>query len=359
MLYAGIDIHKRVFQAVVLDPDSGELAECRFEPSRERLDRWMGEWDGKLAAVAIEATTGWRWVARELERRGFEVHLVDPGRASALRGRRRQPKTDRLDARWLAVVLARQLPAEIQSLRDRTRLRKALVDNRTGWAQRLHAHEGWPCARRHLLTSEGRRWVLALQLDPGLQAQVEVMVTVITALDQQLQTVESELRRFARADRRCQTLETIFGVGPILACHLLAEIGDVHRFRRSRQVVRASGLDPAVLESADSKRRGRLAKQGSHHLRWAVVEAATPQQPANEPRPRPLHEHRCTLWPWPRPAHRRAQDRPPRLPPTRNRRSSSLNSTSCERSRPTRAETTCDVLPTHLADGQPSRPVGE
>ena len=101
MLYAGIDIHKTVVQAVVLDPDSGELFESRFEPSRERLGSWAAEWQGKLAAVAIESTTGWRWVARELEERGFEVHLVDPGRASALRGRRRRPKTDKLDARWL------------------------------------------------------------------------------------------------------------------------------------------------------------------------------------------------------------------------------------------------------------------
>jgi hypothetical protein len=36
-LYAGVDIHKAAFQAVVLDPDSGELCESRFEPSRERL----------------------------------------------------------------------------------------------------------------------------------------------------------------------------------------------------------------------------------------------------------------------------------------------------------------------------------
>jgi transposase len=177
MLYAGIDIHKRVFQAVVLDPESGELSECRFEPSRERLDDWAMEWQGRLAAVAIEATTGWRWVARELQAHGFEVHLVDPGRASALRGRRRRPKTDRLDARWLALLLARELlseceawlpPAEIQRLRDRTRLRKALAGERTGWAQRLHAllaHEGWPCSRGRLLTAEGRRWVDALELD--------------------------------------------------------------------------------------------------------------------------------------------------------------------------------------------------
>jgi transposase len=287
MLYAAIDIHKRVFQAVVLDPDTGELAERRFEPSRERLAEWACEWRGKLAAVAVEATTGWRWVARELEQLGFEVHLIDPGRASALRGRRRQPKTDRLDARWLALVLARGLlseceawlpPAEIQQLRDRTRLRKALVDSRTGWAQRLHAllaHEGWPCNRGRLLRPEGRRWVAALKLDPCVRAQVDVMLTLIGAFDEQLAIVEGDLRGFARSDARCRALQTIFGVGPIFACHLLAEIGEASRFARSRQVIRASGLDPAVLESADSKRRGRLAKQGSKHLRWVLVEAAT------------------------------------------------------------------------------------
>jgi transposase len=286
MLYAGIDIHKRVFQAVVLEPDTGELSESRFEPSRERLGEWAAEWQGKLAAVAIESTTGWRWVAHELEERGFDVHLVDPGRASALQGRRRRAKTDKLDARWLALLLARQLlseceawmpPAGIQLLRDQTRLRKSIVDSRTGWAQRLHAllaHEGWPCSRGRLLTPAGRRWVAALELDSYVRAQVDVMLTLIVALDEQLGVVESELRRFARGDARCQALETIFGVGPILACHLLAEIGEARRFSRSRQVIRASGLDPAVIESADSKRRGRLAKQGSRHLRWALVEAA-------------------------------------------------------------------------------------
>jgi transposase len=286
MLYAGIDIHTSVFQAVVLDPDSGELSESRFVPSRAELDEWMICWRGRLAGVAIEATTGWRWVARRLEEHGFEVHLADPGRASALQGRRRRPKTDRLDAGWLALLLARRLlseceawlpPAEIQRLRDQTRLRKTLAGERTGWAQRLHAlltHEGWPCARGRLLTAEGHRWVDALELDPCVRAQVNVMLTVMAALQEQIELLESELRLFARGDRRCQALETIFGVGPILACHLLAEIGDARRFQRSRQLVRASGLDPTVIESADSKRRGRLAKQGSRHLRWALVEAA-------------------------------------------------------------------------------------
>jgi transposase len=66
----------------------------------------------------------------------------------------------------------------------------------------------------------------------------------------------------------------VFGVGPVLAAHILAELGDVRRFRRARQVVRLSGLDPVVSESADTRRRGRLSKQGSPELRWALAEAA-------------------------------------------------------------------------------------
>lgn len=130
---------------------------------------------------------------------------------------------------------------------------------------------------------QGRRWVIALELDPAVRAQVDVMLTLIVALDEQLKVVETELRRFARLDARCQALETIFGVGPIFACHLLAEIGDARRFKRSRQVIRASGLDPAVIESADSKRRGRLAKQGSPYLRWALVEAASHSSRSTSP----------------------------------------------------------------------------
>jgi quinol monooxygenase YgiN len=61
-------------------------------------------------------------------------------------GSRRHPKTDRLDARWLAMLRARDLlseceawlpPEQIQRLRDRTRLRKAFAGDRTGSAQRL------------------------------------------------------------------------------------------------------------------------------------------------------------------------------------------------------------------------------
>src|SRR6266542_1069676 len=131
MLYAAIDIHKHAFQATVLDPETGVVVEERFAADRENLQRWAERWRGRVAAVAIEATTGWRWVWRELAREGFDVRLAEPVQTRALLGRRRSAKTDRLDARWLARLLAKEVlpeswipPAQIQQLRDRTRLRK-------------------------------------------------------------------------------------------------------------------------------------------------------------------------------------------------------------------------------------------
>lgn len=67
-MLAAIDIHKAVFQTAVLNPDDGEvLAEERFKTSQEEFVAWIEKWDAKLDVVAIEATTGWRLVTRELQ----------------------------------------------------------------------------------------------------------------------------------------------------------------------------------------------------------------------------------------------------------------------------------------------------
>src|SRR3989454_11939394 len=106
MLYAAIDIHQEAFQAAVLDSDSGEVVEERFAADRDSLARWAERWRGRVAAVAIEATTGWRWVWRELVADGFEVRLAEPVQTRALLGRRRNAKTGRPHPRALARGLA-------------------------------------------------------------------------------------------------------------------------------------------------------------------------------------------------------------------------------------------------------------
>lgn len=54
MLCAAVDIHKHVFQAVVLDPTSGEVEEERFAADRDRLREWAGRLVGREAVIAVE-----------------------------------------------------------------------------------------------------------------------------------------------------------------------------------------------------------------------------------------------------------------------------------------------------------------
>src|SRR5207247_2501522 len=128
------------------------------------------------------------------------------------------------------------------------------------------------CSRAALLSAGGVRWAAALKLPERARLQVDSLLAVMAALEEQLDRVDGELRRFARADERCRALQSIYGIGPILACHLLAEIGEARRFQRAKRITRLAGLDPVVDESGETRRRGQLAKAGSPHLRWALVE---------------------------------------------------------------------------------------
>src|SRR5215218_216907 len=67
-------------------------------------------WPGSPASrrtSPLEATTGWRFVAEELERAGSAAHLAEPADTRALRGPKRRAKTDRTDAHHLRDLLLR------------------------------------------------------------------------------------------------------------------------------------------------------------------------------------------------------------------------------------------------------------
>jgi transposase len=79
-----------------------------------------------------------------------------------------------------------------------------------------------------------------------------------------------------------------YGVGELTAPVILCELGDVSRLSASRQAVRLTGLDIGVHRSDRRSRAGKLTRQGSPHLRWALYESAQAALPAHEPRPRRL-----------------------------------------------------------------------
>ena len=93
-------------------------------------------------------------------------------------------------------------------------------------------------------------------------------------LDIQLSAIERDLRALARHQAGCQALMGQYGMGELSALVTLVELGDVTRMHASRQAVRMAGLDIGVHRSDRHAQLGKLTRQGSAPLRWALYEAA-------------------------------------------------------------------------------------
>ena len=97
----------------------------------------------------------------------------------------------------------------------------------------------------------------------------------IEFLDSEIAEVERLIAREALRSADARRLMTVPGVNVICAASFLAAIGDIRRFRTSRQLVAYLGLDPKVRQSgSEPARGGRISKRGSASARWALVEAA-------------------------------------------------------------------------------------
>jgi transposase len=83
------------------------------------------------------------------------------------------------------------------------------------------------------------------------------------------------LRAYARRQIGCRALvANHYGIGWLTAPTILAELGDVRRFRNGDAIVRYTGLDVTVYSSDGKRSPGHLARQGPPALRWALFEAA-------------------------------------------------------------------------------------
>jgi len=284
-IVVGFDVHRAQITFDALDGATGEVTTGRISPAdRQGLRRFLCRWNGREVEAAVEATTGWRFVVEELQRAGATVLLAEPAETSARRGPKRRAKTDRRDARHLRdLLLERRLPVawippqHILELRAQVRLRKTLVDQRTEWLQRIHAvlfHHGAKLAVSRLDGRDARRQLVALKLAPSACQQIEVALAIVEQVNAQLAPLNRELKAFARRQPGCRALMRHYGIGPQVACAILAELGDARRFSSSRQAVRFAGLDVTVHESDTKRRPGHLSRQGPPVLRWAAFEAA-------------------------------------------------------------------------------------
>lgn len=281
--YIGVDLHKAFFQACAITPTGERRWEGRFPRTAEGVARFIARGVGAVQAVAVEASgPTWAFVDA-LQPTGARVCVVDPRKTKLKAGF--AAKTDRLDARRLADALRRESvvsiyvpPPAIRQLREVCRGRHQLVRLRTRLAQMIRAlllrcDAGEPPGTR-LYAPRALAWLSTVQLPPDADRTLRRLERLYREIHRDAQAADVEARQRAALDPIATTLEAMVGMGPVLALTVRAEIGHIARFTGGSALACYAGLVPRVDRSADRVYHGRITRDGSPWLRWALVEMA-------------------------------------------------------------------------------------
>ena len=316
---AGLDVHKMHVTATVRLCEAGSgparTATREFSALPDGL-RAMTEWlcGHGVTAAAMEGTgVYWKAPFEALEDAGIQADLHHAQQVKQIRGK----KTDVNDSLWLAricqfgLALPSYVPPRLfRQLRQLTRYRRKLVDERSRARNRVHKtldHDGLRLGgvlsdifgvngRRildGLVAGHSPRYILAnlthhvaaklapltqalaATLDPlalfalGMQMEaVDRADTALVALDKRIRTVLADYQRSLRL------LQTIPGIDYGSACTILAEIGpDLGAFRKACSIGPWAGVAPGNNNSAGKRRSGR-ARKGNPTLRATLAECA-------------------------------------------------------------------------------------
>jgi transposase len=284
-MVGGFDVHRAQITFDYLDTNSGEVSAGQIRPAtRSTLRHWLQRFAGRGdVAFAVEGCTGWRFVVEELLRAGVEPHLAEPADTATQRGRKKRAKTDRADARLLRELLAQQRlpeswvpPGHVLEVRTPARQSVARMDERRAWQQRIHAqlfHQG-VASLRALLTPAGQFALADAELSPAGEQLVETAMAAVDTLTEQILPLRTQLQKLGAKQPGVLALTRQYGIGLRCGTIIWAELGDCQGFSNADQAVRFAGLDVTVWSSDGKRSAGRLARQGSPALRWALFEAA-------------------------------------------------------------------------------------
>ena len=257
----GLDVHRDFCEVAIVE--GGALRSAgRIATTPEALELFAQSL-APTDRVALEVT-GSAWeIARILEPHVARVVVVSPADTGI---RQARAKTDRLDARTLARLLAAGELDAVWSPDQRTRVlrrrlarRAQLVRARTRAKNEIHAVlvrrlVGRPPVS-DLFGVKGRAWLRALELPLEEAETVAACLRHVEFLDSEIAAVEREIARQALESPELRRLLTVPGVNVICAATFLAAVGDIRRFPTSRKLVGYLGLTRASTSPAARRPR--------------------------------------------------------------------------------------------------------
>ena len=343
-LFVGIDVSKDTLDVTILDGDENTVRPCRpYEncPSGwthlvETLDS-LAPKDG-LVQCAMESTGRYHeGVARHLREHSRATRVVNPLAVKRFgQSMLKDTKTDKADSRHIALYLMRMKPKpvsqpspEVQALKEVTRRRRRLIEDRSLEKNRLHAslHRHYPGYQRHLskritlsllnVVSEiqsshaiieysveqlaristgprhrvGKKFAEAMTgvaqqapvktLSKASQLVLRVSAKRILEIDSCIKTFDKCIEELVKDMPTGKLLLSIPGIGAVTTAAILAEVGDFQQFPTADKFIGYCGLYPIVWESGQVKRTYRMSRKGNRWLKTALLVVVGPARMFN------------------------------------------------------------------------------
>lgn len=286
--WIGVDLHTQVIQVCVLD-QSGEICfDRRYRgPSLEEgcacVQELAQSYPG--ARLVVEALGSNRWFVRACRKLGLQVTVAHGSRLDLKASGR---KTDRRDAYELARrhrlgdiernALSYHPDAVEYGWRQLTRRRHALIEQRTEQVSMIRA-----MLRSHRIQAPAgklygvpaRKKLEEIRLEnEDEQAVLEGLLLALNGMVAAIGRLEQRILELWKQDTRMAQMRDIPQVGPITTVSMIAELGDVKRFRRAKAVASYVGIVPRVQSSGGREHHGRIVKHGNRELRYVLGEWA-------------------------------------------------------------------------------------
>jgi transposase len=280
----GCDAHKYYSIFAVLDHRGKLKEEQRVNHSPGAIREYLSAFP-EGTPVALESVGNWYWIVDEIESAGCV-----PKMAHALYAKKMMAhihKTDKLDARGLATLehlgslpTVWIAPGEIRDARELPRTRMALSKMRTALKNRMHS-----TLAKYALSLEGASDIFAKKWRSPLMELIDTLpqetarcmhqeLELLGLVQDQIDRLETRIKERIKSTQSMQFVQSLPGVGTILAIVITLEVGSVDRFPSASNLACYSGTVPKVISSGGKQRQGRMVKQANNYLKWAFIEAA-------------------------------------------------------------------------------------
>jgi len=282
--FVGIDLGKREYTMAVIGK-TGKMSIHEGKTSiqgRQALYKKLEKTD----KVALEAGNLAFIMAREIQEQvGSDVRVLNSAKLPFIWDA--PTKTDKEDAMKLAHLVEERrdeklplvpLPSEKEMARRKLLANyKREVKGRSRLINLLHSlfvHQGHTTVvKKNLSTAEKR--LSAITVLWGQEREEAVWVLRHLELyELRLKELKEKIQQEAKTDEDMRCLQTITGVGPVVAYAYVAHVGDGSRFNTVSQVGNYLGFVPRLDYSGATKRHGHITKRGNGYLRGLLVQAA-------------------------------------------------------------------------------------